>query len=82
MQPVQNGKIQKPLSLYTKKRDESRTAAMTSLTNKNWARVIRLAEVYNNLHEKSLTEDDILNMMVNSYYKTTLKRVKQSGKTL
>jgi len=52
------------------------------LTNKNWARVIRLAEVYNNLHEKSLTEDDILNMMVNSYYKTTLKRVKQSGKTL
>jgi len=82
MQSAESGPLLKPISLYTRKREESKTSAMLSLTNKNWARLLRLASEYQNRFGKQVTEDDILNMIVNSYYKTILRRVRNLDKTL
>jgi hypothetical protein len=67
------------LSLYREKNEETRLRAVVRLTNRNWARLLILAETYNNRMGKRLNESDILNAMLNTYYKRLYN--KYSGQT-
>ena len=78
MDREQSGTLSR-LSLYREKNEETRLRAVVRLTNRNWARLLILAETYNNRMGKRLNESDILNAMLNTYYKRLYN--KYSGQT-
>lgn len=66
-------------SLSKRKSDEPKTLGTVLLTNKNWVRLMNLANEYGIGQKKEVSESDILNMTLNTYYNKMLKRVKKNG---
>jgi len=57
------------LSLFTQKSKESKTGSIIHLTNRNWVRIMRLSDVGSVTGEIRMTESDVLNYLVETYYK-------------
>jgi hypothetical protein len=63
-------------TLSVRKSKEPTMVGTVVLTNKNWVRLMNLANEYGLSQKKEVSESDILNMVINTYYNKILKRVK------